>query len=93
MYQKDLEKYRTEESEQIGRVNEWDVAYEKMLQKQEFEQANLDRIEGEQIRNRKELDEVQSGLDSCLVEIENRQQNMEKIRETILASHTAQSDV
>ncbi len=92
VYQKDLEKYRTEESEQIGRVNEWDVAYEKMLQKQEFEQANLDRIEGEQIRNRKELDEVQSGLDSCLVEIENRQQNMEKIRETILASHTAQSD-
>lgn len=92
VYQEELEKYRIEESEQIGKVNEWDVAYEKMLQKQEFEQANLDRIEGEQIRNRKELDEVQAGLDSCLVEIENRQQNMEKIRKTILVSHTEQSD-
>lgn len=92
VYQEELEKYRIEESEQIGKVNEWDVAYEKMLQKQEFEQANLDRIEGEQIRNRKELDEVQVGLDSCLVEIENRQQNMEKIRKTILVSHTEQSD-
>lgn len=91
-YQEELEKYRIEESEQIGKVNEWDVAYEKMLQKQEFEQANLDRIEGEQIRNRKELDEIQAGLDSCLVEIENRQQNMEKIRKTILVSHTEQSD-
>lgn len=92
VYQEELEKYRIEESEQIGNVNEWDVAYEKMLQKQEFEQANLDRIEGEQIRNRKELDEVQVGLDSCLVEIENRQQNMEKISKTILVSHTEQSD-
>lgn len=92
MYQEELEKYRIEESEQIGKVNEWDIAYEKMLQKQEFEQANLDRIEGEQVRNRKELDEVQVGLDSCLVEIENRQQNMEKIRKTILVSHTEQSD-
>lgn len=92
VYQEELEKYRIEESEQIGKVNEWDVAYEKMLQKQEFEQANLDRIEGEQIRNRKELDEVQVGLDSCLVEIENRQQNMEKISKTILVSHTEQSD-
>lgn len=91
VYQEELEKYRIEESEQIGKVNEWDVAYEKMLQKQEFEQANLDRIEGEQIRNRKELDEVQVGLDSCLVEIENRQQNMEKISKTILVSHTEQS--
>jgi len=92
VYQEELEKYRIEESEQIGKVNEWDVAYEKMLQKQEFEQANLDRIEGEQIRNRKELDEVQVGLDSCLVEIENRQQNMEKISKIILVSHTEQSD-
>ncbi|GFI23575.1 chromosome partition protein Smc [Lachnospiraceae bacterium] len=92
VYQEELEKYRDEESVQTEKVREWDVAYEKMLQKQEFEQTNLNRIEGDQVRSREEFAEVQISLDNCVIEIQNRQQNIEQIKKTILASHTTQSD-
>ncbi len=91
-YQKELENYRIEESSKTGMVGEWDVAYEKMLQKQEFEQTNLNRIEGELVRSSEELAEVQTSLDSCLAEIQNRQQNIVEIENTISASHITQSD-
>lgn len=91
-YQKELENYRIEESSKTGMVGEWDVEYEKMLQKQEFEQTNLNRIEGELMRSGEELAEVQTSLDSCLADIQNRQQNIEEIEKTISASHTTQSD-
>ncbi|MBO5144436.1 MAG: chromosome segregation protein SMC [Lachnospiraceae bacterium] len=91
-YQKELEDYRTEESGKTGIAGERDVAYEKMLQKQEFEQTNLERIEGELNRSREELTEVQSNLESCLEEIEVRKKSIEEIQETINASHNTQSD-
>ncbi len=91
-YQKELETYRIEESDKTGLVGEWDVEYEKMLQKQEFEQTNLDRIEGEITRLSGELDEVQEGLVKCQAEVELRQHNIEEITKTIDASHSAQSD-
>ncbi len=90
--QKELENYRTEESNKTGMVGEWDVEYEKMLQKQEFEQTNLNRIEGELIRSKEELVEVQTSLDGCLMDIQNRQQSIEELEKTICASHTTQSD-
>lgn len=90
--QKELETYRVEESGKTGLVGEWDVEYEKMLQKQEFEQTNLNRIDGELARNRDELAEVQTSLDSCLQEIEDRQRSIAEIEKTISASHTTQSD-
>jgi len=91
-YQKELENYRMEESSKTGKVGEWDVEYEKMLQKQEFEQTNLNRIEGELVRSREELTEVQTSLDSCLIDIQTRQQNIEEIEQTIRTSYTTQSD-
>ncbi len=90
--QKELESYRLDESGKTGKVGEWDVEYEKMLQKQEFEQTNLNRIEGELVRSQEELAEVQTSLDSCLLDIQNRQQNIEEITKTITASHDTQSD-
>ena len=90
--QKELETYRLEESGKTGKVGEWDVEYEKLLQKQEFEQTNLNRIEGELVRSREELSEVQTSLDSCLADIQNRQQNIAEIEKTIAASHDTQSD-
>jgi len=92
VHQEELENYRTEESARAGKVSEWDVAYEKILQKQEFEQTNLNRIEGEQTRSREELAEVQISLERCLTEIQGRQQSMEEIQKTILTSHSTQSD-
>lgn len=91
-YQKELETYRIEESDKTGLVGEWDVEYEKMLQKQEFEQTNLDRIEGEITRLAGELAEVKEGLVNCQAEVEQRQRNIEEIAKTIDASHSAQSD-
>ena len=90
--QMELENYRAEESSKTGMVGEWDVAYEKMLQKQEFEQTNLNRIEGELSRSREELIEVQTSLEGCLKEIETREKSIEEIIKTIDASHTTQSD-
>ena len=91
-YQKELETYRIEESDKTGLVGEWDVEYEKMLQKQEFEQTNLDRIEGEIVRLSSELTEVQKGLTNSQAEIELRQHNIGEITKTINASNSAQSD-
>ena len=91
-FQKELETYRIEESSKTGMVGERDVEYEKMLQKQEFEQTNLNRIEGELVRSQDELREVQTSLDSCLEEIENRQRSIEEIERTISESHTTQSE-
>lgn len=90
--QKELENYRAEESNKTGMVGEWDVAYEKMLQKQEFEQTNLRRIEGELSRSREELAEVQTNLDICLRDIEDREKSVKEILQTIDASHNTQSD-
>ena len=91
-YQKELETYRIEESDKTGLVGEWDVEYEKMLQKQEFEQTNLERIEGEVARLSSELTEVQEGLANSRAEVELRQHNIEEIAKTINASNSAQSD-
>lgn len=91
-YQKELETYRLEESDKTGLVGEWDVEYEKMLQKQEFEQTNLDRIESEITRLTSELTEVREGLANCQAEADLRKHNIEEITKTIEASHSAQSD-
>ncbi len=91
-YQKQLEVLRTEESEKMGLVSEWDVSYEKMIQKQEFEQTNLERIEGELNRSKEELTEVQTNLESCLSDIDVRTKNIEEIEKTISTSYHTQSD-
>lgn len=90
--QSELEACRAEESEQTGLVSEWEVAYEKLLQKQEFEQTNLNRVEGELSRYREELARVQESLDMCRRDMEERSHNIEEIEKTIAESHSTQSD-
>ncbi len=91
-WQKALEAHREDESSKTDLVGEWDVEYEKLLQKQEFEQTNLERIESELARHREELSEVQVNLDASLQEAAQKQHHIEEIEKTILASHTTQSD-
>ena len=91
-YQKELETYRLEESDKTGLVGEWDVEYEKMLQKLVFVETNLDRIESEITRLTSELTEVREGLANCQAEADLRKHNIEEITKTIEASHSAQSD-
>ena len=73
-------------------VGEWDVEYEKLLQNQQFEQTNLDRVEHEISRHKEELSEVQTNLDACHGDMEAKQHNIAEIEKTIMASHGTQSD-
>lgn len=91
-YQEEMDQYRTEETDKTNMVGEWEVAYEKILQKQEFEQTNLERIISELERYQAEGDEVQANLNSCLLDMEIREKSIEDIEKTITTSHHTQSD-
>ena len=91
-FQKELEEARTKESKQASVVAELDVEVEKALQKQGFEQENIDRIEGEIARLREELSEVVTTLSGTLEDVERKKQNIKELEETILASHTSQGE-
>ena len=91
-FQKELETFRLEESDKTGLVGEWDVEYEKMLQKQEFEQANLDRTEGDIARSTQELEEIEKNLIRIRQEAQEKTHNIDEIYKTIEASHSTQSD-
>ena len=91
-FQKELEEKRKEESEQTAKASEWDLEVEKMLQKQEFHQQNVDRIDGEILRYSKELEEIKEGIENNNAEMEAKQNAIVEIEKTIAASHETQSD-
>lgn len=90
-FQKELETRRSEETEHAGRVSEWDVRVEKMLQTQEFHQANVDRISGEIDRLTAELDEINGGLADNERSLEEKRHNIAEIEKTIAASCDSQN--
>lgn len=63
-----------------------------MLQKQEFQQQNVDRIDGEIARYEAELAEILEGIVKSGEDTQNKQEQITQIEETITASHTTQSD-
>ena len=89
-FQKELEVRRSEETERAGKVSEWDVKVEKMLQTQEFHQANVDRINGEIGRYEAELAEINEGIKQNAAGTEEKSKNILEIEKTIAASHTSQ---
>ena len=91
-YQKELETFREEESSKSGQVGEWELEYEKMLQKQEFEQTNLTRIEEDMSRLLAEKQEVVLNLESCRQDIEQRTNSIEQLKQTIDESELTHSD-
>jgi chromosome segregation protein len=91
-YQAKLEELRASEVSQSSDVSVKDLEYEKMLQKQGFEQTNIDRIDGEIERFKEELDEVTLNLEKCLIEIEEKEKNIESIEATIKESANYQSE-
>jgi chromosome segregation protein len=90
--QKKLEELRTLESDYAAKAAEWDVEVEKMLQKQEFGQQNVDRIDAEIERHRKEKQEIEESMAAGAEEAERKRHNIEEILLTIEASQKAQSD-
>lgn len=91
-FQTELESKREEESERTARVSEWDLEVEKMLQKQEFHQLNVDRIDGEILRYTKELTEIREGMEAAKTGIAEKENNILEIEKTILNSHSVQGD-
>ena len=91
-FQKELEEKRLAETEAAGKVSEWDLRVEKMLQTQTFQQTNVDRINGEIARCQAELDEILEALSVNAKEVELKKQNITEIEQTITASHDAQNE-
>ena len=87
-----LDEKRSEESENLAGVNALEVEVEKMLQQQGFHQQNVDRINAELERSKSELSEIEEGLLGNTGDIEQKENNIRQIEETIQASHTSQSD-
>ncbi|MCH5281652.1 MAG: chromosome segregation protein SMC [Lachnospiraceae bacterium] len=92
IFQEELEKVRTEESEQASKNAELDVEMEKVIQKQSFEQQNLDRILAERGRYEDELNEVLSGMEKTVGDIEQKKADILEIEKTIAASHDSQNE-
>lgn len=90
--QKKLEELRALESDYAAKAAEWDVEVEKMLQKQEFGQQNVDRIDAEIRRHEQEKQEIEESMAAGEEEAARKQHNIEEILLTIEASHKAQSD-
>lgn len=90
--QKLLEGQRGEESLHSSRVAEWDLEVEKIRQKQGFEQTNLDRIEGEISRFAAELEEILEGMETNLVNITRREEDIRRLQQTIADSLSTQTD-
>lgn len=91
-FQAELEGKREEESERTARVSEWDMEGEKMLQKQEFHQLNVNRIDGEILRFVKELQEIKEGMTDTQASIAGKENNILEIEKTIASSHNVQGD-
>ncbi|MBE5892433.1 MAG: chromosome segregation protein SMC [Lachnospiraceae bacterium] len=91
-YQKELEENRAVETEVAAKVTEWELKTEKMRQTQGFKQSNVERIDGEIARSRSELDEILQALKDNNLEIDRKNQNIEEIEKTIVASHEAQNE-
>lgn len=90
--QEELVSLKSRETEKIKIVNDSKLVMEKLYQKQEFEQANLNRLHSEAQRFVNEKDEVLNSRNLTDKEIEVKKENLEQIKETIKASFTSQSE-
>lgn len=90
--QNELEEIRQAETEKSAKAASWDVEVQKILQKQEFEQQNVNRIDGELLRLQADLAEIDEGLRNNDEDVAHKKESIEQIIQTIAASNTAQSE-
>ena len=90
--QKELASLKTEEADKSKNVNDSTLVMEKLYQKQEFEQANLNRLKGDFDKLTAEKEEVINAGKHTDEEIKIKKENLESIKETIKASFTSQSE-
>ena len=87
-----LEEERIEETKQTSKTAEIEVEVTKKLQKQEFHQQNRNRIQGEILRLRNELEEIVQRRSTLLAEVEEKETNILSIQQTIVQSHQYQNE-
>lgn len=90
--QEKLEGKREEEATHVAAVAEQDVEVEKALQKQEFEQQNLDRFKEELSRFEAEREEVLQAIKQNETDIAEKEENIKNLEQTMEASYTTQED-
>ena len=90
--QKQLDEIREQESSQSVKVSSLDVEVHRALQKQEFEQQNVDRIDGEILKLRNDLAEVKSALHQSCDDVIKKQSDIKEITLTIEAAGNAQGE-
>lgn len=91
-FQKELDAVRGEESAQAAHNAELELEMEKVIQKQSFEQQNLDRILMERGRYEDELAEINSGMERTVGDIGQKRADIIELEKTIAASLDHQNE-
>lgn len=91
--QTELDKFRSIESERLLVVSDFDVEVEKLIQRQDFEQQNIDRADSEKKRFEAELDEINGSINLSADEVANKRESIKEIQKTIEASFSANNDI
>ncbi len=86
-----LDALRVEETKALAQVNDWDVKVEVTLAAGSFKQANLDRIEGEIVKSKKELEEVCLAMEGSEADVVFKKESITEIQKTIEASYQAET--
>ena len=85
-FQKELEGLHEIEETENEKASKWDIEFEKIAQKQEFAQLNIDRISDDIENEQKSLDEIVDNLNSNALSLEQSKKDIEEIKLTIEAS-------
>ena len=91
-FQKELEGLHEIEEKENNKVSKWDIQYEKIAQKQDFQQQNIDRVREEIESETKALNEIIESLQSNAENLEQSKKDIEQIRLTIEASVDVQTE-
>ncbi len=87
-----LDKLAEQESEATDKVARLHTEAEMSLQKQEFMQQNVNRIDEDLERVKGELNEIIETLESSKSDTEQKKEDIKKLTETIEASYSAQDE-
>ncbi len=90
--QLELDEERDKETAQAMVVTDCEVELEKLVQKQQFEAQNVERIDGEIERIEKEIKEAQDTIAANAETVKQKEEDIAQIQETIAASFTAEED-
>ena len=87
-----LEEYREEETAKLNIVSAFDVEVEKLLQKQEFSNQNLERVKEELGTFTEEKEELASNYAAAEKEIADKTEDIEELKKTVVASGVTQTE-